>query len=68
VDVIVTTPDTDLDGAIVELYEAGGHLHAEVRIPAPHVIRHATFHDLTLDPHYTPPWPGAGIQSVRPAD
>jgi hypothetical protein len=35
VDVIVTTPDTDLDGAIVELYEAGGHLHAEVRIPAP---------------------------------
>ena len=36
-DVMVTIPDgTNPDGAIAELYEAGGHLHAEIRIPAPH--------------------------------
>jgi hypothetical protein len=35
-DVMVTIPDgTDPDGAVVELYEHGGHLHAEVRIPPP---------------------------------
>lgn len=69
-DVMVTIPDgTNPDGAIAELYEAGGHLHADIRIPAPpHVIRHAAITELVLDPAYTPPWPGAGITSVKPAD
>ena len=67
-DVMVTIPEgTDPDGAIAELYEHGGHLHADIRIPAPHVIRHAVITELVLDPAYTPPWPGAGTQSVRPA-